>query len=52
MQVVKVLSVNQEVQHVVSLTANLQASFHPIQGGGLKEFCSLERTEEVAAMMK
>jgi hypothetical protein len=42
MQVVQVFAVNQQVEHVVSLPADLQTSFHPIQSGGLEELCRLE----------
>ena len=31
MEVVEVLAVNQEVQHIVALTAHLQTGFHPVQ---------------------
>lgn len=47
MQVVEVLSVNQQVQHVVTLSANLKPHLHPVQLCGLKEFGGLERTEKV-----
>ena len=38
MKVVKVLSVNQKVHHVVSLSANLQPSFNPVDFGVLEKF--------------
>lgn len=47
MQVVKIFSVNQQVQHVVTLSAHLKAHFHPVQFCGLEEFSGLEGTEKV-----
>jgi hypothetical protein len=38
MQIVQILSVNQEVQHVVPLADHLQASFHPIKFSQLEKF--------------
>lgn len=46
-QVVKVLSVNQQIQHVVTLSAHLESDLHPVQLRGLKEFGGLEGTEKV-----
>jgi hypothetical protein len=36
-QVVQILAMNQEIQHVVSLLAHLQASLSPIQLCGLEK---------------
>lgn len=47
MQVVEVLAVDKQIEHVVALPTNLQAHFHPVQLGGLKELGGLERAEEV-----
>lgn len=47
MQVVEVLTVNEKVEHVVALAANLQPYLHPVQLGGLKEFGSFERAEQI-----
>lgn len=47
-QVVEVLSVNQQVQHVVALPAHLETNFYPVQLCRLEEFGSLERTEQVS----
>lgn len=47
MQVVEVLTVDKQIEHVVALPANLQTHFHPVQLGRLKELCSLERAEQV-----
>lgn len=46
-QVVEVLSVNQEVQHVVTLSADLEPHLNPVQLCGLEEFGGLEGTEKV-----
>lgn len=46
-QIVEVLPVNEKVEHVVALAANLQPYLHPVQLGGLKEFGSFERTEQI-----
>ena len=42
MEVVQVLSVNQEVEHVVTLSADLKTSFDPINRGSLEELGSLD----------
>ena len=52
MQVVEVLSVNEQVQHVVSLTTNLQPNLHPVQLCGLEELGRFERSEEVSVKKK
>lgn len=49
MQVVEILTVDQQIEHVVSLPANLQTHFHPVQLGGLKEFGGLEGAEQIPA---
>ena len=41
------LAMNQQVEHVVTLPANLQASFDPIQTRCLEELGRLQLTEEV-----
>ena len=45
MQVVEVLSVNQQIQHVVALSADLQSHFNPVKSRGLEELGSFERPE-------
>ena len=40
--------VNEKVQHVVALPADLKAHLDPIQLGGLEEFGGLEGPEEVS----
>ena len=52
MQVVEVLSVNEQVQHVVSLTTNLQPNLHPVQLCGLEKLGRFERSEEVSVKKK
>lgn len=47
-EVVQVLSVNQQVQHVVALPAHLEANLYPVQLCRLEEFGGLERTEQVS----
>lgn len=46
-KVIQVLSVDQQVQHVVALATHLQANFHPVQLGGLEKLGSLEGAEQV-----
>ena len=47
MEVVEVLSVDQEVEHVVTLTTDLKPHLHPVKLGRLEKLCCLERPEEV-----
>lgn len=47
MQVVEVLAVNKQIEHVVALSAHLQPHFYPVQLCGLKELSGLERAEQV-----
>jgi hypothetical protein len=46
MQVVQVLAMNEQVQHVVALTANLQTSFDPIDFSRLEELGRFEGLEQ------
>jgi len=39
--------VNQQVQHVVALTANLKSHLYPVQGCCLKELGGFERSEQI-----
>jgi len=41
------LAVNQQVEHVVTLPANLQTSLDPIQTHCLEKFSRIQLTEEV-----
>lgn len=43
---------DQQVEHVVTLSANLQAHFHPVQLGGLKELGGLEGAEQIPERQK
>lgn len=52
MKIVKVLSVNQQVQHVVALATNLKPHFHPVKSSCLKELGSLERSEQISETRK
>lgn len=45
MKIVEVLSVNQQVQHVVTLATNLKPHLHPVKSCRLKELGGLERSE-------
>ena len=42
MQVVEIFAVNQQIQHVVTLSTDLKSDLDPIQGRGLEEFGGLE----------
>lgn len=48
MEVVQVLAVDEEIEHVVALSAHLQAHLHPVQLGRLEELGRLERSEEIS----
>lgn len=47
MKVVQVLTMDQQVEHVVALATHLQASLDPVQRGDLEELGLLECAEEV-----
>lgn len=47
MKVIKVLTMNQEIQHVVTLTAHLETCFYPVQCCGLEKLGGFEGTEQV-----
>ena len=49
-QVVQVLSMNQEIEHVVTLPTHLQTDFDPVELGALEEFRLLQRDEQVSAL--
>lgn len=48
MKVVKIFSVNEQVQHVVALTTDLETHFHPVKGCCLKELGGFERSEQIS----
>ena len=43
---------DEQVEHVVSLAADLQPRLHPVQAGGLEELGRLEGAEEVALLLR
>ena len=45
MKVIEIFSMNEQIQHVVALPANLQAYFNPIKSGRLEKLGRLERAE-------
>lgn len=47
MQVVEVLTVDEQIEHVVALPAHLQPHLHPVQLGGLKELRGFEGAEQI-----
>lgn len=49
MQVVEVLAVDEQVEHVPALAAHLQARLDPVERRRLEELGGLERAEEVPA---
>lgn len=49
MQVVEVLTVDEQIEHVVALSAHLQTHLHPVQLGGLEELGGLEGAEQIPA---
>ena len=51
MEEVKVLAMDEEIQHIVSLSTNLQASLNPIKLGKLEEFGLLKRAEQVSLVL-
>jgi hypothetical protein len=48
MEVVKILSVDEQVEHVVTLSANLKTSFYPVNLRRLEELSGLESPEEIS----
>ena len=48
MEIVEVLTMDEEVEHVVSLSAYLQTNLQPIKLRGLEELCCLERPEQIS----
>ena len=47
MQVVEVLAMDEEVEHVVTLATHLQPHLHPVQTRRLEELGGFERAEQV-----
>lgn len=52
MKVVKIFSVNEQVQHVVALTTDLETHLHPVKGCCLKELGGFERSEQISEKEK
>lgn len=48
MQVVEVLAVDKEIEHVVALSAHLQAHLHPVQLCRLEKLGGFEGTEQIS----
>ena len=46
MQIVQVLPVDEQVEHVVALTTHLETCLHPVQLSGLEKLGGLERAEK------
>jgi hypothetical protein len=51
MEVVQVLSVDEKVEHVVTLSADLQTSLYPIKFGELEELGSLKGFEQITFVL-
>ena len=51
MKIIRILSMNQRIQNVVTLTADLQTDFDPIECRRLKEFRWFERSEEITFLL-
>ena len=51
MQVRQVLPVNKQVQHVVTLSADLQTRFNPINLGLLEELGALQRPHQILLIL-
>jgi len=49
MEIVEVLAVDQQIQHVVALPTNLQPNLHPVQSRRLEKLCRFERPEQIPA---
>jgi hypothetical protein len=47
-QIVEILAVDEKIEHVVALAADLEASLDPIESGGLEEFRRLEGGKKIA----
>ncbi len=52
MEVVQVLSMDQQVKHVVALPADLETNLDPVEGSGLEEFGRFERSEEITFLLR
>lgn len=52
MQIVQVLPVNQQVQHIVALSTDVQTSLDPVKFGQLEELCCLKSFEQVSFVLR
>lgn len=52
MKIVQILTMDQEIQHVVALTAYLQTSLDPIECRRLEELRRFERSEQVSLLLR
>jgi hypothetical protein len=50
-KVIQILTMNQKIQHIVTLSANLQTSFNPVKFSGLEEFSSFQLSEKVSLVL-
>ena len=48
MKIVEILAVNQEVEHIIPLSANLQTCLDPVKFCRLKELCFLKGFEQIS----
>lgn len=51
MEVVEVLSMDEQVEHVVALTTHLETNFDPVQLGRLEKLGRLERPKQISIEM-
>merc|ERR1712223_950011 len=52
MQVIQIFSMNQQIQHVITLSTYLKAHFYPIQSRRLKEFGGFKRSEQISFLLR
>ena len=47
MEVVEVLAMDEQIEHVVALTTNLEANLNPVKLSRLEELCRFERSKQI-----
>lgn len=52
MKVVQIFAMDQQIQHVITLSKHLKTNFHPVQCRGLEELRRLEGAEQVSRKVK
>ena len=52
MQVIQIFSMNQQIQHVITLSTYLKAHFYPIQSRRLEEFGGFKRSEQISFLLR